>query len=246
MEKDSTLGTKKDAYPRESKIIYQKPSQKKSFFKNTAAAIGFTIAGLFGMGKDAKATSPDDSLQKEKKVAAVKGVENKEIRQLSQREMQEWNMFVDFVEEKGYQGAKELDVKGAKLAQKLFDEFKKLNPHVKIDLSITASVQAAMQGVKEMAQGFAKRKGDQNANNIMAGISKVDGWPGSKTTAYKFPGLEEQTYHNDALQSKTDKGLIDGKGLQSKTKIPKGAEVMELADGKYYQDPDSGDLVKIK
>jgi hypothetical protein len=59
-----------------------------------------------------------------------------------------------------------------------------------------------------------------------------------------------EAYHNNNLVKKENLGLVDGnmnpeKKLQNKKPIPKGVEIIKLADGNYYEDPDSGDLVKI-
>jgi hypothetical protein len=112
-----------------------------------------------------------------------------------------------------------------------------------------------MEKLKQSAQGFAQRRNDPSAKNIMTGISKVDGWPGSRTTQFKFPDLEVTQYRNDNLVAKKNYGLLDG-GLQAegvkKKALPTNIKLETLYDsagqpiGKGYTDPKTGDIVEIK
>lgn len=167
---------------------------------------------------------------------------------LTAQKRAEWNQYVDFVEKRGYKGSTELDKRETGLANKLFDEFKKEFPNTSISLNDVPSVQYEMQELRKTVQGFAKRKGDQNADKLMEGISKVDGWPGSKTTQFKFPNMSLQTYHDGQFTGKRNLGLVDAtltpvESAATKKKIPKGAKIETMSDGRQYYQDENGDLV---
>jgi hypothetical protein len=242
MEKQETIGSPADMSEKRVIIEPKKPEmtkRKHSFFRRMGSAAFFLIAGLIG-AQHANATNTTDTLEKK---VATKTPETTVV--LSQTQMRDWNAFVDFVESKGYKGSKELDVKGAGLGKKLMDEFKKLHPETSVNYEMVAQVQQAMVGVQKTAQEFSKRRNDPDAENIMGNISKVDGWPGSKTTQFKFPLLREVSYENNVVVGEKNKGLVGANFLTGKS-VPPGAKVEKLAGGYYYEDPDTGDLVKLK
>lgn len=170
---------------------------------------------------------------------------------LTPQQMGDWNKFLDFVKAKGYEGSAELDKKDKNLGQSLFNEFKKANPKTSIDYSIVPSVQTEMQKLKTNTQSFLERRNDPNAKSVMSGVSKVDGWMGSKTSQYRFPDIEEKNYHNGNLVSSQNLGLVNGDwkpvGLtgsvnQSKP-LPPNAKLEKMSDGRLYYENSDGDLV---
>ena len=189
-------------------------------------------------------------------------------RRLSPGEMQQWNMFLDYVKDKGYEGSEDLNKKNKNLGASLFADFKKANPNIAIDYSIVPDVQNEMQMLGESARAFAKRRNDPNADKLMTGVSPVDGWFGSKTSQYRFPEQQTVVYNNGQLVSQTNDGLLtsnltatgvpnkDASGnvtstlpvgtARRKQNIPKGVTVEKLQDGYYYEDPQTGDLVKVE
>lgn len=175
------------------------------------------------------------------------------IRPLSAQERQDWNDFLDFVKAQGYEGSEKLNTGSDALARKLFAEYKKLHPETTMEYGIVASVQHDMQQLKENVQSFAKRKNDPNAENLMKDASKVDGWFGSQTSKYKYPQMLMNTFHNNDLISSKNLGLVDGtmqtqkSGVQRpQQKIPEGAKVEQLKGGKFYEDPQTGDLIEVR
>ncbi len=167
---------------------------------------------------------------------------------LTPQKRQEWNQYVDFVDRRGYKGSTELDKRETGLANKLFEEFKKENPTTTISLNDIQSVQHEMQQLKKTVQDFAKRRGDKNADNLLGGISKVDGWPGSKTTQFKFPVMAVDSFHNGQFVGRRDLGLVDAKlnpqtVHEVKPSLPKGAKLEKMDDGKTYYQNDEGDMV---
>lgn len=189
------------------------------------------------------------------RIRVRKSIGDPEPTGLTPQQRKEWNNYVDWLEAKGYKGSPLLDKKETGLAVKLFNQFKQENPSVSITLNHIASVQSEMQKLKDTAQSFAQRHGDKNASNIMSGVSKVDSWPGSKTTSFKFPDMVSQQYNNSSLVSQKNLGLIDSRlqpsGLSGATKpIPKNVKIEQLYDnsgkptGKGYVD-ENGDIVIV-
>lgn len=231
----------------------QSPSNK---FRNGIMGLKIALAGLLGLGatKESKASTPEDSLGKKPLIEKVNtgGIEIKEglkIREITPSERNDWNNFIDFVESKGLKGSEKLDKGSDALARSLFTEYKKLHPNTTINYESVPSFQYEMQKLKQQAQGFAKRRNDPNADKIMSFVSKVDGWFGKQTSQSKFPFMVENTYHNDALISSENLGLMGAdmtpeKREQIMKKVPAGKQLEELADGFYYQN-DDGDFIKV-
>jgi hypothetical protein len=92
--------------------------------------------------------------------------------------------------------------------------------------------------LQKSAQDFAKRKGDPNASKIFTGISKPDGWFGSKTSQQYFPSMIDKTVHNGVTTKVENKGLVDGK-LR-----PSGAA--DVFRGKKRPAPKYGDAGSIE
>lgn len=190
---------------------------------------GGVISGLVGGNEDPKKPSSAAPLTPQQRI--------------------DWNRYVDYVEKRGYKGSTQLDKKETGLAKKLFDDFIKENPNSSINYDHVKSVQIEMQKLKEVSQSFAKRRNNPDAEKIMAGISQVDGWPGSKTTQFKFPEMKEKYYHNEQLVKARNLGLV-GSSLQPANQtakpLPKGVKLEQLSDGVYYEDPSTGDMVKYR
>lgn len=237
-------------------IVYniQKPTNK---FRNLIMAGKIALSGLFALGatKQAGATgNPSDStgknIQKEQMMNGVSIKEGLTIRPLTTAERQDWNAFLDFVKEKGYEGSEKLDKKSETLAQSLFAEYKKLHPATTINYEIVPSVQYEMQKLKETVQSFSKRRNLPDSATVMAGVSKVDGWFGSHTSQFRFPVLVVEDFHNNTLVSSKNLGVVNSNFETDQTKkkmkkVPPGVVIEEYSDGKFYTDPHTGDLIKI-
>lgn len=173
-------------------------------------------------------------------------------KELTPQQRREWNTYVDYLEKKGYKGSAQLDKKDTGLATSLFNQFKKENPSVSLSLDHVKTVQSEMENLANAARNFEQRRGNPNAASIMAGTSKVDGWPGSKTTSFKFPDMEKTTYNNSVLTSHQNLGILDPKlrptdslsqrSLASTPALSPNVKLEKMADGKYYyEDPKTGD-----
>lgn len=194
-------------------------------------------------------------------------------RRLTPQEMQQWNMFLNYVKEQGYEGSPDLNQRNKNLGSTLFSQFKKVNPNITIGYDIVPSVQQEMQLLKENVQGFAKRRNDPNADNLMTGISPVDGWFGSKTSQFRFPEMTTQVYNNGQLVSATNNGLLTGNmtptglpnvnaqgksisilptdSVNRKKTPPPGVKIEKVADSTgrvydAYEDPQTGDIVELQ
>lgn len=168
---------------------------------------------------------------------------------LTPRQRSEWNAYVDWLDTKGYKGSPLLDKKATGLASGLFEQFKKENPDVTLTYENISQVQTEMQKLRENVQAFEKRRGAKDADTLMSGISQVDGWPGSKTTSFKFPSMTIQEFRNNELVTKKNLGIVDynfkpSESTATKKKLPKGVKLETMSDGrKYYEDPESGNMV---
>lgn len=238
---------------------------KKNFFNKAKDAIKLGVLGTAALGLSSKmqaAGTPEDSLTKKKteNVRIEKTKDNTKVfafKEITPKQVEDWNAFVDFVAKSNYQGNPELDVRGKGLAKELFDAFKEQHPGVSFDITdedFIASVQYEMQKLKVGVQNFAERRNDPNAKTKMEGVSKIDGWPGSRTTQFKYPKIVEEDYVDGNLVARIDHGYVDADMVTTReihtkggVNIPKGAKLEQMSDGFYYfQDSDSGDWVRVR
>lgn len=110
-----------------------------------------------------------------------------------------WNGFVRYVQQKGYRGSPELDRRDLSLSKKLFAEYNSLNKGAydydrfvpMVQQHIADYRQKAIENIKAGKSGIVGYTGDPTKfdfdNKFMMGLSAVDGWAGSKTTAWRFP-----------------------------------------------------------
>lgn len=179
-------------------------------------------------------------------------------RRLSPTEMEQWNSFLDYVKDQGYEGSSDLNTKNKNLGATLFSDFKKTNPNLTIDYDIVPAVQNEMQILGQSARDFAARRNDPNAKNLMTGVSPVDGWFGSKTSQFRFPSAVLVNQRNNQTVGTQNLGLVSGNlqatgvGAAGKPRIPKGVKVETFYDaqgnatGQGYEDPTTGNLVELQ
>jgi hypothetical protein len=237
---------------------YEAPINRKPIGGLRKWAIGI-FGGILSLGatKEAKAGGdPVDSLNKKTKIEKISSntidvKEGLKIREITAQERKDWNDFVDFVESKGLKGSEKLDKGNDALARGLFQEYKGLHPETTLSYEIVPSVQYEMQKLRQSIQGFAERRNDPNAKNLMNFVSKVDGWFGSHTSQSKFPFMMENTFHNDNLMKSENLGLVNSnleteKQIKKKKSLPPGVTLEKLEGGTFYTDPQSGDLVRYE
>ena len=110
-----------------------------------------------------------------------------------------WNGFVGYVQSKGLKGSPDLDKRSLNLSKKLFSEYSEANkgtynydtfiPQVQQHISDYRT--KAIEHINAGKSGIAGYTGDPKDydfdKEFMSGLSAVDGWAGSKTTAWRFP-----------------------------------------------------------
>lgn len=111
---------------------------------------------------------------------------------LTPQQKAQWNSFLDYLEKIGYKGSPLLDNKNTALGAKLLDQYRGINPDFNLTYDNVKDVQQELQDyrntlVNQFKQGKAVVDGVKSADEIMAGLSPVDGWLGSKTSSWRFP-----------------------------------------------------------
>jgi hypothetical protein len=125
---------------------------------------------------------------------------NKPLPPLTPEQKQQWNGFVDYLEKTGYKGSSQLDNRNTSIGSKLIEQYRKANPSFTLTYDNIKDVQQDLQDYRsQMVDGYKKGKivvdGIKSEDEIMPGLSAVDGWLGSKTSSWKFPQavFKEQT-----------------------------------------------------
>src|SRR5260370_878036 len=103
-----------------------------------------------------------------------------------------WNQYIDFMDKQGMKGNAELDNRDKKLGEFYFNRFKAQNPAVTLNYADVPRVQADLQNyrnnlISQWKSDKMQAPGIKSEDEIMPGMSSVDGWLGSKTSSYKFP-----------------------------------------------------------
>jgi hypothetical protein len=111
---------------------------------------------------------------------------------LTTEQRNQWNQFIDYLDKTGYKGNSLLDDKDKALGKQLMSKYKQVNPQFNLTYDNVPDVQQALQqyrteALKQIHSGKAVVEGVKSDNDFMPGLSKVDGWLGSKTSSYKFP-----------------------------------------------------------
>lgn len=176
-------------------------------------------------------------------------------KELTPQQRQEWNAYVDWLDKKGMKGSTELD-KGDTGLQ-YFNQFLKENPSISLRPEHIKAVQQEIEGIAQKSRDLLQRQGNPNAQNVMRGTSKFDNIPGSKTTSFKFPEMNLQAYHNNAMVANRNLGLVNSQlqpqvGIfgSRQAQIPKGTKLEQFYDsmgkpsGTGYTDK-NGDVVIV-
>jgi hypothetical protein len=135
---------------------------------------------------------------------------------LTDKQKQDWNSFLDFVDKEGFKGSPALDDKDKGLGMYLMQKYRSLNPKVTISYQDVPRVQQALQDYKSTLVDQYKKgliaPTDSIKNpetDIMGGISPVDGWLGSKTSSYKFPVAQATNADKTATNYGTNTAAFD-------------------------------------
>lgn len=110
---------------------------------------------------------------------------------LSDKQKQDWNSFLDFIDKEGFKGNPVLDDKDKQLGLYLMQKYRSQNPKATITYQDVPRVQAELQqyrnGVVNQWKAGKIQTDAKSEDEIMPNLSKIDGWLGSKTSSYKFP-----------------------------------------------------------
>lgn len=117
---------------------------------------------------------------------------NTKVPPLTPEEKKQWNGFVDFLDKAGLKGSPMLDNRNTAMGAKLMEEYRKANPSFSLTYDRVKDVQGDLQTYRaDMVDKFKNGKivveGVKSEEEIMPGLSSVDGWLGSKTSSWKFP-----------------------------------------------------------
>jgi hypothetical protein len=110
---------------------------------------------------------------------------------LTNQQKTDWNSFLDFTDKEGYKGNPILDDRSKQLGQYLMQKYRTLNPKATITYDDVPRVQQSLQDYRN--QVVQKWRADHSVmpvkseDEIIPGLSDVDGWLGSKTSSHKFP-----------------------------------------------------------
>lgn len=169
------------------------------------------------------------------------------IQPIDNSQMEFWNGFVDYIDQKGYRGNTELDNRDKGLSKTLFNDYAKTKNFTQSYDEFIPTVQTALQqkrkdliqtaragkaNINGMVEYFGTEKpldiGDEELEKrFMPGMSQIDGWAGSRTTTYKFPMVKQPQF----------KGRAPGQTLKEQTTpvIFKDGGVMNvIVDGKLH------------
>lgn len=129
--------------------------------------------------------------------------------QLTPKQRQDWNSFIDYLDKSGYKGNPMLDDRDKKLGQFLFEKYRHETPGVTITYQDIPRIQQSMQDIRKDAVNMYKTGKAQfdvkSEDEIMPNISAVDGWLGSKTSSHKFP-VAVATVNNQGNVTTTNYG----------------------------------------
>lgn len=111
---------------------------------------------------------------------------------LPPQKKENWNNFIDYLDKAGYKGSAALDNRDTNLGKTLVAKYNTLYPKQAISYEDVPTVQAELQKyrqtlVDKWKAGKSTSDGVKSEDEIMPGLSKVDGWLGSKTSSYRFP-----------------------------------------------------------
>lgn len=112
---------------------------------------------------------------------------------LSNDSKTQWNGFIDYLDKRGFKGNPSLDNRDTGLGQKLMEEYRAQNPHFSLSYDQVPMVQQGLQDyrntvLKQWKAGKMQPDASvKTEDDLMPGLSNIDGWLGSKTSSYKFP-----------------------------------------------------------
>lgn len=112
---------------------------------------------------------------------------------LTPTEKIQWNQYIDFMQKQGMKGNPALDNQNQNLGQFYFNRFKSSTPGISLTYQDVPRIQNDLNNYRTTLVDQYKKglivpdDSVKSEADIMPGLSKTDGWLGSKTSSYKFP-----------------------------------------------------------
>jgi len=137
---------------------------------------------------------------------------------LTAQDKAKWNKFIGFVEANNMKNNPVLDQRNKQVGMSLLQKFNLANPKDALPTDIVPRVQQELQDYRTnlvnqwKAGRIAPIEGVKTEGDLMSGISKVDGWPGTKTLSSRFPTAQITIVTPEGKQVKdygTDIGAYD-------------------------------------
>lgn len=130
---------------------------------------------------------------------------NEAALRLTPQQRSDWNEFSDWLATKNLKGSATLDA-DKNVGVGLIQQYQQEKPNTSVTPQMIADFQQEIanyraQALNEIHTGKAISE-IKSDDEFMPGLSKVDGWLGSKTSAFKFPKQIFNTYKNGKIDSK--------------------------------------------
>lgn len=115
----------------------------------------------------------------------------------------QWNTYVDWLDKKGMKGKPDLDNNG--LGYTMVDEYQRDNPNSGINRGSIKSIQQEFSKYRDWSLGRINRgeavlSPGVRPEDYMKDLSIIDGYPGQRTTSFKFPSTYLQSDPNMAVK----------------------------------------------
>lgn len=107
--------------------------------------------------------------------------------QITPQIKQEWNRFLDYLNQRGYRGSKDLDVRDTNLGRHILEDYRKVNPNTVIDYNLVKPIQEAVNNDWTLMKQIQQLNGVKAQNADDRPLSPPDGWLGSMTSNGYFP-----------------------------------------------------------
>lgn len=136
-------------------------------------------------------------------IEAKEGEGEDPVEEIDDKDRENWNEYVKFLDSKGLKGHPSLDKDD--LGGKMIDEYRKVNPNTTVSREKIKPIQKEFSKYRDwsLAQikaGKAAFAEGTNEENYMKHLSTVDGIAGQRTTSFQFPDSYLKTFENKKLK----------------------------------------------
>ena len=130
---------------------------------------------------------------------------------ITNKERQDWNDYVNWLEKKGMKGNAELDKND--LGGKMIDLYRKENPSTSVSRNMIKPIQKEFSKYRDWSLGEVK-KGQAalgegvTPENYMKALSIIDGIAGQRTTSFLFPSKYMTTFVDGKNTGTVNEGFV--------------------------------------